>query len=137
MYRMLERCAELAEHSGIAMNLEPLNTVTDHPGNFLTATRMAAEMTRLIGSPMLKVLYDVYHMQLSEGSLCGDIRHYGDQFGHVRVADASGRHEPDTGEIRYAAVYAALDEIGCQGLVGYELFPESTTAEAVRAIMRD
>lgn len=52
MYRMLERCAELAERSGIAMNLEHLNTVTDHPGNFMTATRMAAEMTRLIGSPI-------------------------------------------------------------------------------------
>ena len=72
------------------MNLEPLNVTTDHVGNFLQTTRMAAEMTRLIGSPKLKVLYDAYHMQLNEGSLCDNIRAYGDQFGHIHVADAPG-----------------------------------------------
>ena len=48
------------------MNLEPLNITTDHVGNYLAHTQMAAEMTRLIASPRLKVLYDVYHMQLNE-----------------------------------------------------------------------
>lgn len=67
MYDMLLDCAKIAEESGIAMNLEPLNITTDHVGNFLAHTQMAAEITRLIGSPMLKVLYDVYHMQLNEG----------------------------------------------------------------------
>ena len=67
MFDTLRACAELAEASGIQMNLEPLNTTTDHAGNFLTTTRTAAELTRLIGSPRLKVLYDVYHMQLNEG----------------------------------------------------------------------
>ena len=116
------------------MNLEPLNITTDHAGNFLTTTRMAAEMTRLIGSPMLKVLYDVYHMQLNEGSLCDNIRTYGDQFGHIHVADAPGRHEPGTGEIRYPRILQCLEEIGYQGLVGFELIPAVSTAQAVKAI---
>ncbi len=93
-------------------------------------------MTRLIGSPMLKVLYDAYHMQLNEGSLCDTIRAYGDQFGHVHVADAPGRHEPGTGEINYRAVFACLEEIGYEGMIGFELIPQTTTAEAVKAIMR-
>ena len=135
MFDNLRSCADLAEESGIRLNLEPLNITTDHRGNFLTTTRMAAEMTRLIGSPMLKVLYDVYHMQLNEGSLCDNIRTYGDQFGHIHVADAPGRHEPGTGEIAFSAVLDCLETAGYNGLVGFELFPAHTTAEAVSAIM--
>lgn len=135
MYGMLLECAKIAEESGIAMNLEPLNITTDHVGNYLATTRMAAEMTRLIGSPMLKVLYDVYHMQLNEGSLCDNIKAYADQLGHIHVADAPGRHEPGTGEINYTRVFKALEDCGYTGRVGFELFPETTTANAVKAIM--
>ena len=135
MYDMLLDCARIAEKSGIAMNLEPLNITTDHVGNFLATTRMAAEMTRLIGSPMLKVLYDVYHMQLNEGSLCDNIKAYCDQLGHIHVADAPGRHEPGTGEINYRNVFKCLEQCGYAGRVGFELFPATTTAEAVKAIM--
>ena len=136
MYDTLLECAKIAEESGIQMNLEPLNITTDHVGNFLQTTRMAAEMTRLVGSPKLKVLYDAYHMQLNEGSICDNIRAYGDQFGHIHVADAPGRHEPGTGEINYATVFACLEERGYTGLVGFELIPKTTTAEAVKAIMK-
>jgi len=135
MYDTLLECARIAEDSGICMNLEPLNITTDHAGNFLQTTQMAAELTRLIGSPKLKVLYDVYHMQLNEGSICDNIRAYGDQFGHIHVADTPGRHEPGTGEINYANVFACLEGCGYSGLVGYELIPMTTTAEAVKAIM--
>ena len=135
MYDMLLECAKLAESSGIAMNLEPLNVTTDHVGNYLARTQTAAEMTRMIGSPMLKVLYDVYHMQLNEGSLCDNITKYADQLGHIHVADAPGRHEPGTGEINYHKVFAHLEEVGYSGRVGFELFPKATTAEAVKAIM--
>lgn len=136
MYGTLLECAKIAEESGVSMYLEPLNVTTDHAGNFLQTTRMAAEMTRLIGCPRLKVLYDAYHMQLNEGSLCDTIRAYGDQFGHVHVADAPGRHEPGTGEINYANVFVCLEECGYSGLVGFELIPKTTTAEAVKAIMK-
>ena len=134
MYGTLLECAKIAEDSGVVMNLEALNITTDHVGNYLATTRMAAELTRMVGSPMVKVLYDVYHMQLNEGSLCDNIRAYGDQFGHVHVADAPGRHEPGTGEINYRSVFACLDEIGYKGLVGFELIPSTSTADAVKAI---
>lgn len=136
MFDTLKACAEIAEESGVLMNLEPLNVTTDHVGNFLTSTRVAAEMTRLIGSPKLRVLYDVYHMQLNEGSVCGSIRAYGDQFGHIHVADVPGRHEPGTGELNYPNILACLEETGYTGLVGFELIPKTSTARAVEAIMR-
>lgn len=135
MYDMLLECAKIAEESGINMNLEPLNITTDHVGNFLAHTQMAAEMTRLIGSPRLKVLYDVYHMQLNEGCICDTIKAYCDQFGHIHVADAPGRHEPGTGEINYKKVFDCLEENGYEGRLGFELFPETDTATAVKAIM--
>ena len=134
MFDTLKECARIAEASGIQMNLEPLNVTTDHAGNFLRTTRMAAEMTRLIGSPGLRVLYDVYHMQLNEGSLCDNIRAYGDQFGHIHVADAPGRHEPGTGEINFRKVFSCLEDAGYRGLIGFELIPETTTENAARAI---
>ena len=134
MYGTLEQCAALAERSGITLNLEPLNTAVDHPGNYLTSTSMAAEMVELIGSPRLKVLYDVYHMQLSEGDLCGHIRAYGRHFGHIHIADTPGRHEPGTGEICFPRVLRCLEEIGYRGLIGFELFPRHATAQAVEAI---
>lgn len=135
MFDTLHDCAKIAEETGISMNLEALNVTTDHMGNFLTTTRMAAELTAMVGSPMLKILYDVYHMQLNEGSLCDNIQAYAGQIGHVHVADAPGRHEPGTGEIHYQAVYKCLEDAGYRGLIGYELFPKTTTAAAVRAIM--
>ena len=135
MFDMLKDCARLAEDSGIQMNLEALNITTDHVGNFLAKTQMAAEMTRLIGSPKLKILYDVYHMQLNEGCIGDTIRDYCDQMGHIHVADAPGRHEPGTGEINYANVFKMLDKYGYNGRIGFELFPLNSTEEAVKAIM--
>ena len=136
MFHTLLECARIAEESGVQINLEPLNTSVDHVGNYLRTTQMAAEMIRLIGSPMLGVLYDVYHMQLNEGSLCEHILAHGRQFGHVHIADVPGRHEPGTGEINYPKVISCLEEAGYTGLVGFELIPRASTAEAVKAIMR-
>ena len=95
---------------------------------------MGAEIVRLIGCPRLKLLYDVYHMQINEGCICDTISNYGDTFGHIHVADAPGRHEPGTGEINYTKVLAHLEKCGYTGRVGYELFPETDTATAVKAI---
>jgi len=135
MFGTLAECAKLADQKDILTVLEPLNTKIDHVGNFLTKTKMAAEITRLIGSPNLKVMYDVYHMQINEGDLCGNIKKYADQLGHVHVADSPGRHEPGTGEINYKKVLECLEETDYDGLVGYELFPKTTTEEAVKKIM--
>ncbi|MGM9615947.1 TIM barrel protein [Butyricicoccus sp.] len=137
MYDTLLACAKLAEQEEINLNLEALNITTDHVGNYLATTQMGAEICRLIGSPRLKILYDVYHMQLNEGSLCDTITKYADQMGHIHVADAPGRHEPGTGEINYKKVIGHLEACGYTGYVGYELFPAVDTATAVKGIMEN
>ena len=135
MYDMLKEVAVMAEESGIACNLEGLNITTDHVGNFLKHTQMAAEIIRLIDSPKLKILYDVYHMQLNEGSILDTITKYMDTIGHIHIADAPGRHEPGTGEINYPNVIKHLRKLGYEGAVGAELNPKTTTDIAVKAIM--
>ena len=135
MLDTLKDAARLAEQGGVQLNLEALNIHTDHVGNFLATTRMAAEICRIVGSPKLRILYDAYHMQINEGNLCGNIAAYGDMIGHVHIADAPGRHEPGTGEINYARVIRQLADCGYAGIVGCELFPQADTARAVRAIM--
>ena len=135
MYDTLLACVKMAEEEGINLNLEALNITTDHVGNFLKHTQMAAEICRLIHSPRLKALYDVYHMQINEGCICDTISKYKDQLGHIHVADVPGRHEPGTGEINYKKVIRHLEEEGYNGYIGYELFPLTDTARAVKAIM--
>lgn len=135
MYDMLLECAKIAEAEEINVNLEALNITTDHVGNFLKYTQMGAEICRLINSPRLKLLYDIYHMQINEGCICDTITNYVDQIAHIHVADAPGRHEPGTGEINYKKVIRHLEACGYKGFVGYELFPLTDTATAVKAIM--
>lgn len=137
MYDTLLASVKLAEQYKIRLNLEGLNIISDHVGNFLQTTQMAAEITRLINSPYLKILYDAYHMQLNEGNICNNIEKYIDQIGHIHIADAPGRHEPGTGEINYSNVYKLLKKLGYENRVGYELFPETDTKTAVKAIMQD
>ncbi len=110
MFDTLRDLAPIAEQAGITLVLEALNTSVDHVGNFLETTRMGAEMTRIIGSRNIKI-------------------------GYIHAADTPGRHEPGTGEIHYPHVLAHLERIGYMGIVGYELFPKRSTADAVRAIM--
>ncbi len=135
MFDTLKECAKIAEEEDIVMNLEALNITTDHVGNYLKYTQVGAEMLQLIGSPKLKLLYDAYHMQLNEGSVCDTLSKYIDYIGHVHIADAPGRHEPGTGEMNYGYIMKHLDKLGYQYRVGSELFPLVDTATAVKAIM--
>jgi hydroxypyruvate isomerase len=136
MFDILGEAAKIAEDNDILLNLEALNIHTDHVGNFLETTQMGTEIVRLINSPNLKLLYDVYHMQINEGRICDTLSAAIAYIGHVHIADAPGRHEPGTGEINYSFVLRHLNCLGYQGIVGCELFPATNTAAAVRAIMQ-
>lgn len=134
MFTNLRELAPYAEEYGVTLVVEPLNTVTDHIGNFLTSTQQSAELIQAVGSPNIKVLYDVYHMYLNEGKICETLQKYISTIGHIHFADAPGRHEPGTGVINYAKVFSYLDELGYEGTIGCELFPKESTAKAVAAI---
>jgi 2-dehydrotetronate isomerase len=79
----------------------------------------------------LKMQLDCYHMQVMEGDLATKLRRYAPHCGHVQIAGAPERHEPDTGEIRYQYLFALLDEIGYDGWVGCEYRPAGTTLDGL------
>ena len=135
MFDSLCRIKPLAEAAGITFVLEALNVVREHVGNYLRYTQQSAELTSLVKSPRIKILYDAYHMYLNEGKLCETLSQYVDQIGYIHIADAPGRAEPGTGAINYRNVFAHLKEIGYDRVVGFELFPKKDTATAIRAIM--
>lgn len=123
MAETLKRLAERAEKAGVTLLLEALNTRIDHPGNFLSSTGQAAELVGSTGSRRIKILYDIYHMQIMEGNIIDTLKKYIDLIGYIHVADVPGRHEPGTGEINFPNVMAALRKLGYGGFVGFELSP--------------
>jgi len=135
MFDVLKSLAAMAEAANITLLLEALNTIVDHPGNFLTFTKDAAELIRLINSSNIKILYDIYHMQIMEGNLIDTLKAYIDAIGYIHIADVPGRHEPGTGEINFANVMTVLKELDYDGIVGFELNPERNSATAARAIL--
>ena len=80
---------------------------------------------KAVGSPQVKILFDIYHQQITEGNLIPNIRQFYDEIGTFQLADVPGRHEPGTGEINYRNVFKAIYELeqqhGRKGVVGMEL----------------
>ena len=95
----LKRGAEIFEPHGLVMVLEPLNPFKDHPGLFLTKIPQAFMICRSVGSPACKILFDIYHQQITEGNLFPNIDRAWDEFGYFQIGDYPGGNEPTTGEI--------------------------------------
>jgi len=100
--------------------LEPLNTLTDHPGMFLTTSPQAYAICRAVNSPACKILFDCYHQQITEGNLIPNIDAAWDEIAYIQVGDNPGRNEPTTGEINYCTVFHHLHDKGYDGIVGME-----------------
>lgn len=134
MFRKLKALAPFAEENGITLVIEPLNTVTDHMGCFLTSVEQTADIVKAVGSPNVKVLYDIYHMYIENGKITETWDKCLNEVGYVHFADAPGRHEPGTGVINYAGVFAHMRKIGYKGFLGCELFASNETKAAIKAI---
>lgn len=118
----LREAAPILEKNGLTAVVEILNTYVDHAGYFLYYVRDGAELVDRVGSPNVKLLFDIYHTQIMEGNLISNIRSNIERIGHFHVGDVPGRHEPGTGEINYRNVFKAIYELGdrFQGYVGLE-----------------
>jgi hydroxypyruvate isomerase len=108
--------------AGIELLLEPINT-RDVPHFFLNRSAQALEVIEAAGNTNVRILYDVYHMQIMQGYLVEDIRRCFGRIGHVHIADNPGRHQPGTGDIDYAVVFRHLEQLGYTGWIGCEYQP--------------
>lgn len=123
-YKGLSQIAEFAEKHNVTYHLEPLNTKLDHPGYPLERVEDAVCLIDEVGSPRIRLLLDVYHVQIQEGNVTQVIRDCRGRIGYVHVADVPGRHEPGTGEINYPHVARSLCDVGYRGTVAMEAYPE-------------
>jgi hydroxypyruvate isomerase len=119
----LKRAHDVVAPRGVTLIVEPLNTLVDHEGYYLNHTAEAFEIMREVGSPNVKILFDIYHVQIMDGNLIDTIRKNIASIGHFHVGDVPGRHEPGTGEINYANVFHAIRETGFRDFVAMEYRP--------------
>jgi len=117
---LLKRCCDIVEPHGLVMVIEPLNPLTDHPGEFLSESPQAYLICRAVNRPSCKILFDIYHQQITEGNLIPNIDHCWEEIGYFQVGDNPGRAEPGTGEIHYANVFGHIHKKGYGGIVGME-----------------
>jgi hydroxypyruvate isomerase len=127
------RVAAYAEQNGVTLLLELLNSKVDHLGYLADSTRFGVEVCRRISSPNVRLLYDIYHMQVMEGDLIRTIQENHAWIAHYHTAGNPGRHEIGEGqEIQYRAVSQAIQSTGYQGFVGHEFSPTGDAVASLR-----
>ncbi len=116
----LRRASKWLEPHGLIMVLEPLNWWTNHAGQFLTEIPQAYEICRAVDSPSCKILFDIYHQQISEGNLLPNMDKSWNEIAYFQIGDNPGRKEPTTGEINYLNVFKHIHSKGFNGILGME-----------------
>jgi len=119
----LKAAAPMLEAGGVTLVIEPLNELVNHPGYYLIRSDEAFEIIDEVGSANVKVVFDIYHQQISEGHLIHNIVSNIDKIAHFHAAGNPGRHELSHGEINYPKVFAAIQETDYDGFVGLEYWP--------------
>ena len=132
----LKAAAEIAEAEDFKLYLEALNSLVDHEGYFLDSPFEGADIIRSVSSPNIKLLYDVYHMQIMEGNVIATIERNIDIIGHFHAAGVPGRAELFATELNYPEIVKRIDALGYQGCFGLEYFPRmkdhAASLEAIR-----
>lgn len=132
----LRAVADEALEARVTIVIEPLNRLIDHPNYFLNTSADAFDIIRAVDSPAVRVLFDIYHQQITEGNLIRNIRENIDFIGHFHIADNPGRNEPGTGEINYPRVFEAIKNSGYNGYLAFEC-GSTVSPESLAKSMRE
>ncbi|HEV2473865.1 MAG TPA: TIM barrel protein, partial [Chthonomonadales bacterium] len=128
----LRRVAPAAESAGVTLAMELLNSKVDHADYQCDHTAWGVEVCKAVDSPRVKLLYDIYHMQIMEGDVCRTIQQNIEYIGHFHTAGNPGRHElDDTQELFYPAIMRTIVGTGYAGYVGQELVPKGEPIAAL------
>ena len=108
----LKKLAPIAEKNDVIIVMEALNTLVNHKGYFMARTDHTMQIIKGVNSPNVKMLFDIYHQQITEGNVIRNITNNIDHIGHFHVADNPGRKEPGTGELNYTNIFKAIAATG-------------------------
>jgi hydroxypyruvate isomerase len=131
--KAFKRLLPIAKDAGVTLLLEPLNAI-EHPGNYLTFSSEGFQIIREVDSPDVRLLFNIYHQQITEGNLTARILKNLDLIGYIRAADVPGRHEPGTGEINYNYIFKLLRARHYRGYVGLEYLPLTSADASLRTV---
>jgi hydroxypyruvate isomerase len=130
----LNRVKKIAEDNGVTICLELLNSKVNHPDYMADHTAWGARVMEEVNSPNVKLLYDIYHMQIMEGDIIATIRKNIAWIGHFHTGGVPGRHELDsTQEIQWDGVMKAIAATDYKGYVAHEFIPERDPMTSLRA----
>jgi len=127
----LKRATDVLSSASLTAVIEPIDRI-ENPPIYLDGVTEAFEIVRAVGSPNIKVLYDVYHEQREFGNLIEKFEKNIDQVGLIHIADVPGRHEPGTGEINYLNIYRKLAQLNYKGPIAMEFYPTGDIVETLR-----
>ncbi|MBV8812994.1 MAG: TIM barrel protein [Verrucomicrobia bacterium] len=129
---------QVAEEAGVTLVLELLNSKVDHPDYQADHTVWGLKVCETAGSSRVKLLYDIYHMQIMEGDIIRTIRSFHDRIGLFHTAGNPGRNDLDSAqELNYSAILNAIKETGYSGYVAHEFIPKGDPAVALRTVYRE
>lgn len=132
----LRFCCDIVEPEGVTLVLEPLNTLQNHPGLFLTGIPQAYAICRGVNRPSCKIVNDIYHQQITEGNLIPNIDAAWSEIGAFHCGDNPGRNEPGTGEINFRNVFKFIYGKGYQGTICMEHGMINRTLEGEAAVIQ-
>lgn len=124
LYDNLRILVEAAKKRDMMLVIEPLNTFKDHKNYFLDNFQTTLELVKLVNSEYLKILYDIYHMQIMEGNILDTLQKYHQFIGYIHIANVPYRCEPWVGELDYKFILKELSKV-YSGFVGFEFFVKS------------
>ncbi len=130
----LKEAAKMLEGTGVTLGIEPLNELVDHAGYYLIRSDEAFQIVDEVASPAVKVVFDIYHQQISEGHLIRNLTSNIDKIAHFHAAGNPGRHELTIGEIHYPNVFEAIQETDYAGYVGLEYWPVHDPGTGLREV---
>lgn len=128
----LKMAVPILEKYGITLVVEPLNTLVDHKGYYLVSSAEGFNIIREVSSENVKLLFDIYHQQVSEGNIISNIVENLELIGHLHAAGCPGRHELTLGELNYKEIFKAIDEAGYDGYCALEYKPTLDPTESLK-----
>lgn len=133
----IAKAADLLQGAGLDLMIEPINPI-DMPGYFLSSQAQAREVVAKLNLANIRIQMDVYHCQRAEGDVSRHIRESvgAGLVGHMQIAGAPDRHEPDSGELHYPYLFAQLEALGYDGWIGCEYHPAHGTRQGLGWLQR-
>jgi hydroxypyruvate isomerase len=132
----LKRVADILVKEDVTLNMEALNSLVDHKGYYLDSSAVGFEIMKSVGCDNVRLLYDVYHMQIMEGNIIENIKKNAGFIGHFHSAGVPGRNEHFNGESDYNNILKAVDASGYNRYFGLEYWPTYDNKQSIADVMK-